>query len=85
MSQIKPNQIIAFGGDGNDGVYYNDVWIFNIENSSWKCQTTKGSIPSPRSAHGQIMVGTKLYVFGGTDGSYIFNDLYELNSGSKYE
>lgn len=41
-----------------------------------------GDVPSPRYAHAAVAAGTKLFVFGGTDGARHFDDIYVLDTGS---
>ena len=35
-----------------------------------------GTVPPPRESHSVTVIGSKLYVFGGFDGSRVLNDLY---------
>lgn len=42
----------------------------------WYRPTVKGDAPASRSFHSATLVGSKLYVFGGSNDSQYFNDLF---------
>ncbi|EFJ04615.1 hypothetical protein SELMODRAFT_449347 [Selaginella moellendorffii] len=42
----------------------------------------KGTHPSPRDSHSSTAVGSKLYVFGGTDGTSPLDDLFVLDTAT---
>jgi hypothetical protein len=46
-----------------------------VVSPAFRPQTT-GSPPPPRAAHTANIVGQKLYIFGGNNGSIRLNDLY---------
>ena len=48
---------------------------------TWSKPITTGVEPSPRAGHSCIAVGTKLYYFGGGDGTTYLNDLHILDTG----
>ncbi|EFJ04400.1 hypothetical protein SELMODRAFT_432449 [Selaginella moellendorffii] len=47
---------------------------------TWSKPVMKGTHPSPRDSHSSTAVGSKLYVFGGTDGTSPLNDLFVLDT-----
>lgn len=47
---------------------------------AWSKPNIKGTPPSPRDSHTCTAVGSRLFVFGGTDGTSGLNDLYMLES-----
>lgn len=66
---LHKKRIILFGGfhDNNQSfLYHNDVWVFSMENYSWKKIETEGIAPSGRSGVGMGVAGDdKFVVFGG--------------------
>lgn len=44
----------------------------------WYAPEATGAQPCPRAAHSATVVGTRVYVFGGNDGTRLFNDLHIL-------
>ena len=72
-------QCTLFGGDSTGEGYHNDVWTLQANKLIWKFQPTRGAIPAARSAHCQAIVNNSLWVFGGTNGEYIFNDMHQLD------
>ncbi|EFJ19172.1 hypothetical protein SELMODRAFT_419330 [Selaginella moellendorffii] len=76
------NLIYIFGGCGRDECQTNDVHVFDIGTYTWSKPVMKGTHPSPRDSHSSMAVGSKLYVFGGTDGSNPPNDLFVLDTAT---
>ncbi|XP_024523079.1 nitrile-specifier protein 5 [Selaginella moellendorffii] len=48
----------------------------------WSKPVMKGTHPSPRDSHSSTAVGSKLYVFGGTDGTSPLDDLFVLDTAT---
>ncbi len=59
----------------------NDIFSFEGGRTSWNRLEVSGKIPPPRHSHSLIAVGTKIYLFGGHDGSTWLNDLYAFDTG----
>lgn len=76
QSLMIEDNIVVFGGYYN-GNYYNDMWKYSISQKFWTSVSIQGSIPSGRIdfACSQI-IGNSFAIFGGQDGSHIYNDLY---------
>ena len=53
----------------------------SLETSTWTKIDATGTIPSPRAWGTLSLVGTKLYLLCGTNGSVLFNDIYILDTG----
>ncbi|EFJ04563.1 hypothetical protein SELMODRAFT_432297 [Selaginella moellendorffii] len=49
---------------------------------TWSKPVMKGTHPSPRDSHSSTAVGSKLYVFGGTNGTSLLNDLFVLDTAT---
>ncbi|KTW30365.1 hypothetical protein T552_00838 [Pneumocystis carinii B80] len=63
-------KLYLFGGtNGNE--WFNDVWVFDYKNLSWKEIACNGCIPQPREGHSAALVDDIIYIFGGRglDGS----------------
>ncbi|EFQ25554.1 kelch domain-containing protein [Colletotrichum graminicola] len=84
---LYKNGIYIFGG--GDGVRaLNDVWrldVSDMNKMSWKLVSGPERIPppgvretrpKPRGYHTANMVGSKLIIFGGSDGGECFNDVW---------
>ncbi|KAF6837758.1 Host cell factor 1 [Colletotrichum plurivorum] len=84
---LYKNGIYIFGG--GDGVRaLNDVWrldVSDMNKMSWKLVSSperapppgvRETRPKPRGYHTANMVGSKLIIFGGSDGGECFNDVW---------
>lgn len=51
------------------------------ENLTWRKIRINGNLqPLPRAAHSAYVSGTNVFVFGGSDGRTMFNDLWILDT-----
>eukprot|EP01124_Arcella_intermedia_P025632 TRINITY_DN4624_c0_g1_i2.p1 TRINITY_DN4624_c0_g1~~TRINITY_DN4624_c0_g1_i2.p1 ORF type:complete len:299 (-),score=46.46 TRINITY_DN4624_c0_g1_i2:193-1089(-) len=76
--------MLLFGGrDGRNNPHFgNDLWIFNLQNNSWKELKVSGNAPCGRYFHGMALLGDLLFVFGGFywDGRERYlNDLHSVD------
>ncbi len=81
------NLLIVFGGTYYEGggsnkfVYLKDLWALETDTLRWyrpKLSGTGG--PGARHGHGAVVVGAKMYVFGGKgEGGLVYNDLWVLD------
>ncbi|CAG8606365.1 21548_t:CDS:2 [Rhizophagus irregularis] len=75
------NHLYIFGG-GDGFKALNDVYILNItdlNNLVWQKLEPKGRPPISRGYHTTNLVGSKLVVYGGSDGHECFSDVYVLD------
>ncbi|KAL2642336.1 hypothetical protein R1flu_009923 [Riccia fluitans] len=78
---VKNGRLIyVFGGYGQSDCQTNDVHVFDTSKSTWSKPMVKGSTPTPRDSHTCTTVGSRLFVFGGTDGNSPLNDLHILDT-----
>lgn len=74
---VYNGQLYIFGGyNGLLGEHYNDLWCFNPATNVWSRVVTHGKEagcgmgigvgPSPRRRQSCCLIGSKLYLFGGT-------------------
>ncbi len=68
---------MAYYGFG-DNTARNDWWEFNPQTNSW---TQKNNCPVSQSGGASFAIGTKIYVLGGLNGSYL-NTVYQWDSGT---
>jgi N-acetylneuraminic acid mutarotase len=62
----------------------NDFYLWESSSLRWKnLSVITPNTPSPRAGHGLTSVDSRLFVFGGDNGSSVLNDLYEYNISSK--
>ncbi|KAI0375227.1 galactose oxidase [Pilatotrama ljubarskyi] len=57
--------VYVFGGRGVDGGNIGELAAFRISNQRWYMFHNMGPEPAPRSGHGMVAVGSKVYVLGG--------------------
>lgn len=60
--------MIIFGGLGDNGTRFNDLYVLDLHLQEWSQLQTAGTLPEPRSHHGTVLYGDKLIVFGGLSG-----------------
>jgi len=72
--------IIIFGGKGEKGKVFRDLHALDPAKMLWLQGPEGGGAPTARYGHSANLVGgSKMYVFGGTNGAQYFNDLYILD------
>lgn len=59
------NEITIFGGWAEKPT--NDMWTFNYMDMQWTQVATSGIQPRPRFRHTAEVLGTKMYIMGGSD------------------
>ncbi len=75
-SCVMGTKMYIFGGKGDGGQVFNDLWELDVEKWAWKLCITTTAPPSPRLGHCAIAVGGKVVVFGGWDGRVANNELW---------
>ncbi|GAA6017300.1 hypothetical protein JCM10207_003686 [Rhodosporidiobolus poonsookiae] len=84
------SRFFVFGGQTDDGGFRNDLAWFDLQKLKqgqprWSfVEYAPGQVvPPPRTGHTCVTSGDSLYIFGGTDGSYHYNDTwqYDLATG----
>jgi hypothetical protein len=46
-------------GCGGDGLYFNDLWRFNVQGLEWREVDVGGTQPEPRAYHTAVAVGQR--------------------------
>lgn len=75
--------IFIFGGYGGHGYSrrdLDDLYTFNIHDSVWTKVQAKGSPPEKRCGHQACAVEKRIYIFGGSNSSTQFQDVYTLDT-----
>ena len=63
-----------------DFINLNDVHVLDWETSTWHDVRCAGDIPPARYAHSAVLVGRRMFVFGGRgDNGTLFKDMYLLD------
>lgn len=75
----KSGAAVLFGGAGAG--FFNDVFLFDIKTGKWDQPLVTGSLPEARAFHTAcpLINGSKVFIFGGTNGSRTFADLHVLD------
>uniref|UniRef100_K7KW81 Attractin/MKLN-like beta-propeller domain-containing protein n=1 Tax=Glycine max TaxID=3847 RepID=K7KW81_SOYBN len=80
---VKDGRLLyLFGGYGKFNCQTNQVHVFDTLKQSWSEPAIKGPPPTPRDSHSCTVIGDNLFVFGGTDGTKLLNDLQILDTSS---
>ncbi|XP_039134882.1 acyl-CoA-binding domain-containing protein 4-like [Dioscorea cayenensis subsp. rotundata] len=61
------------------GLHFNDVLTLNLDTMVWKSLVTTGPKPGNRDSHSTTLVGHRMVVLGGTNGSKKVNDIHILD------
>lgn len=68
--------------------YFNDLWVFSIEELKWEQMARPGSAPAPRGGCQLVVNGDALYLFGGhsvtvepdgTETETVYDDMWRLD------
>ncbi|KAG0200805.1 hypothetical protein BGX28_006218 [Mortierella sp. GBA30] len=83
------NTILTFGGSrappaATQGLGSSSLDEYDPSSRSWRTMSTSGDVPSPRLDHCMAASedGSKIVLFGGTDGATYFNTIYILDVDS---
>lgn len=78
---LYEHQIIVFGG-GNGAHALNDVHaldVSDVDHLEWRPVDVAGPKPTSRGYHTMNLVGSKCVIFGGSDGTECFSDVWILD------
>ncbi len=82
---VVNTDLIFFGGHcyGGKGKFehYNDTCVLDLETNTWHKVKVGGRVPSPRYGHSAAVIGSRIYIFGGSgpDG-HLCNDIFFLDT-----
>ncbi|KAJ5072581.1 hypothetical protein M0811_01596 [Anaeramoeba ignava] len=78
------NNLYVFGGVQDKSKLLNDLWQYNLETNEWFELKPLGEKPCPRHFHTGVVIGSFMYVFGGSNGQVRLNDhfIYEFETNT---
>ena len=87
MAITLGSEVLLWGGEGSTAEDRRFFWVFDMHTKKWLKRRTKGTSPQGYVACAYTLIGSVLYVFGGSDGPYYYSDVYkiELDKTLKWE
>lgn len=87
---LYENQMYLFGGSGHNNTNprnWETIYVLDCESLEWEksypYDINGTNNPEPRDSHAAVLIGKKMYVFGGSNGDIPLNDLYTFNLETK--
>jgi len=74
--------MFLFGGKGPNSIVYKDVYFLDLVEWVWVPVKAISASPLARFFHAAEVVGRKIVIHGGWDGSEVFNDTWIFNTDS---
>ena len=69
MDSGPGDSIVMYGGQGDTGILYGDVWILHTgaggRTGEWIKPVVYGSVPEPRASHASAVSGMRFFIMGG--------------------
>lgn len=73
---LPDGRVVMFGGQGENNTLFNDLNIFR---DTWTMPDPEGDLPPKRKNHSAVLAEEKMYVYGGSDHSQIYDDLWSYD------
>jgi len=74
-ADVLGNRMLIFGGNTPIGKVVNDIWSYDFTNNQWQLLEVVVNAPQPRFAHVSGIIGSNLYIYGGSGG---VNDVWKF-------
>ena len=78
MAITLGSKVFVWGGEGSTPEDRRFLRVFDMHQKKWLKRTTRGTPPQGYVACAYTLIGSVLYVFGGSDGPSYYNDIYEI-------
>ncbi|WFD33963.1 hypothetical protein MCUN1_000791 [Malassezia cuniculi] len=76
---IIGSNLLMFGGQV-ESTFFDELWLFDLNTLKttpvWQLISVNGPRPARRTGHTCVTYQDRLYLFGGTDGNYHYNDTW---------
>ncbi|WFD29328.1 hypothetical protein MSPP1_000337 [Malassezia sp. CBS 17886] len=76
---ILGSNLLVFGGQV-ESTFFDELWCFDLnslkETPVWQLVRPAGPAPARRTGHSSVTFQERMYIFGGTDGNYHYNDTW---------
>lgn len=79
---IYKRNIYLFGGSTAKGQYMNHIYRHEKRSLQWEEVRGSGVVPTGRANHSAVLIGEKMYVYGGHRNLDVFDDLFCYNMES---
>lgn len=84
---LEKKKLFIFGGGTSSECFgFEKIPVFDLSTRSWRGQETSGKIagefPVARRCHGCVQMSNHVFIFGGTNGVDIFDDVWRLDFDS---
>lgn len=82
---ILGSHLLLFGGQV-ESTFFDELWMFDLNSlkstPAWRLVSVNGPRPAMRTGHACVTYQDRMYLFGGTDGNYHYNDTwcFDLNT-----
>jgi len=78
------NTMVVFGGVGDDGKLYSDVYLLDLISNKWTIAVTTGDKPVARIGHTAALIsGNRMIIFGGNSDRSMLNELHIYDISKK--
>ena len=78
MAVTLGSKVYVWGGEGSTPEDRTFLRVFDMHAKKWLKRRTRGTPPQGYVACAYTLVGSVLYVFGGSDGHSYYNDIYQI-------